>query len=46
MRARTSLWMIRVVTFGLSELLENASRDARKYKGPRWSLHQFTRHPS
>jgi len=42
MRAYTSLWLIRMLTFEVNELLKNAQRDAHKRKGARWSLQQFT----
>lgn len=43
MRALTSLWLIRLLSYELDELLKNAERDAHKRGGARWSLQPFTR---
>jgi hypothetical protein len=46
MKAYTSLWLIRTLTFELNDFLEKVERDSRKRQGARLSLKQFTRKPT
>jgi hypothetical protein len=46
MKAHTSLWMIKLLTFELNELFMNVELDLLRRSNPRTSLRQFTRMPT